>query len=151
MKGKCTVLPQRSRASMLAFLLSNNLTTSTCPSQAAICNAVRPSRSMLLTSIPSLSKSSTPLTSPLQAINNNCIVESRFSGTVNSSCTGLRRIGSNDDCLPKLNLMLFLLGSNDDCLDICLVKLRRNDPVENCRDIPRFNCAVKFSISLFYF
>ncbi|CAA7404562.1 unnamed protein product [Spirodela intermedia] len=74
---------------MFAFRLSNSFTTSICPSQAAICRAVRPSRSILLTSAPSFSKSSTPLTSPLQDMNRSCIVKSRFSGTVSSSLTEL--------------------------------------------------------------
>lgn len=135
---------------MLAFLLSKSLMTSTWPSQEAMCSAVLPSKSMLLTSIPSLSRSSTPFASPLHAMNRSCIVASRFSGTDSSnpaaSWLGLRRIGSRDDCLPKLNLGLFLLGSSDDCLVNCLLSVLRSAPVENCRDIPLLNCAAMLSI-----
>ena len=145
------MLPQRSRASMLALRLRRSLTTSTWPSQAAICKAVLPSKSILLTSIPSFNKSSTPLTSPLQAKNNKCIVASRFSGTLNSSWpwSGLLRIGSKEDCLPKLNLKLFLLGSSEDCLENCLLKDLLNDPVENWREIPRFSWFASPSIFIF--
>ena len=138
---KCTVLPQRSRASMLAFRLSRSLTTSIWPSQAAICRAVRPSKSMLFTSVPSFNKSSTPFTSPLHAINSICMVESRFSGTDSSSFTGLRRIGSSDDCLPRLNLRLVLRGSSDDCRENCRLRVLSSDPVENWREMPRFSWA----------
>ena len=150
-----TVLPQRSRASILAFLLSKSLTTSRCPSHAAICNAVRPSKSMLFTSIPSsFNKSSTPLASPLHAMNSSCIVASKFSGTVSSVLSPSplslspppRRIGSSDDCRPKLNRWLFRRGSSEACRVNCRLSVLRSEPVENCRDIPRFNCDAKFSI-----
>jgi len=112
--------------------------------------AVRPSRSMLFTSIPSLSSSSTPLTSPLLAIKRSCIVESRFSGT--DICgsqlrdSGLRLIGSSEDWRPKLNLMLLRRGSREFWRVNCRLNVRLIDPVENCLDIPRFNCAAMLSM-----
>ena len=141
---------------MLALRLRRSLHTSTWPSQAEMWSAVRPSRSMLLTSMPSLRRSSTPFTSPLHAMNSSCIVESRFSGTVSSPASpaaasganGLLRIGSSDDCLPKLNLRLFRLGSSDACRVNCLLRFRRTDPDENCRDMPRFSCAAMLSIMI---
>lgn len=137
-----TVLPQRSLASMLALKLSNNLTTSTCPSQAAMCKAVRPSRSMLFTSTPSLRRSSTPLASPWHAMKRSCMVVSRFSGTPTCSpFTGLRRLGSSDDCRPKANrLALASLGSSE-AWRPKLNLLFDSDLRENCRDTPRFSAA----------
>lgn len=98
--------------------------------------------------MPSFSKSSTPFTSPLQAMNSNCIVESRFSGTVRSlSWLGLRRIGSSDDWRPKLNLRLLRLGSKDDCRVNCRLRFLLREPVENWREMPCFNCAAMFSMA----
>lgn len=138
------MLPQRSRASILALRINKSFTTSTWPSQAAMCNAVLPSKSMLLTSIPSFSKSSTPLTSPLQAMNSSCMVESRFSGTVSSSSlSGLLLIGSRDDCLPKLNLRLLRLGSRDDCRVNCLVMDLFWMRKEKCKNQANLPCLVR--------
>lgn len=136
---------------MLALRLRRAFTTPKWPSQAAMWSAVRPSRSMLLTSIPSSISSSTPLTSPLLAMKRSCIVESRLSGTAmcgSSSLleSGLLRIGSREDWRPKLNLMLVRRGSSDDWRVNCRLNVRRIDPVENCLEIPRFSCAAMFSI-----
>lgn len=122
---------------MLALRLTNSLTTSTCPSHAAMWRAVRPSRSMLFTSMPSSSKSSTSLASPLLAMNRSCIVESRFSGTVSSSATCCRRVGSSDDCRPKLKRIP--LDSSDDCRRKPNFPLFAADPSDSCREIERFN------------
>jgi hypothetical protein len=59
-RERLTVLPQRSRALMLAFQFSSTLTTSWWPLHAAMCSAVRPSRLMLLTSMPLRSRPSIP-------------------------------------------------------------------------------------------
>jgi len=134
---------------MLALRVRRSRATSAWPSQAAMWRAVRPSRSILLTSMPSLSKSSTPLTSPRHAMKSSCMVESRFSGTVSSawSCSGLLRIGSNDDCRPKLNRWLFRRGSSEAWRVNCRLRVFRSDPDDNCREMPRFSCAAMFSMA----
>ncbi|GKV04400.1 hypothetical protein SLEP1_g16558 [Rubroshorea leprosula] len=81
----------------------------------------------------------------------NCMVKSRFSGIVSLSCTGLRLMGSNEDCLPKLNRWLFLRGSSDVCRVNWRLKVRMIDPVENCREMPRLSCATIFSITAFLY
>jgi hypothetical protein len=110
---RLTVLPQRSRASMLAFQLISTLTTSRWPSHAAMCSAVRPSRLMLLTSTPLRSRPSIPSASPWHAKKSSCMVASRLSGTPRSSAarTGLwlrprLRFGSMDDCRPNRNRLV---------------------------------------------
>ena len=139
-----TVLPQRSRASMLAFQLSRILTTSRWPSQAAMCSAVRPSRLMLLTSTPLRSRPSTPSASPWHAKKSSCMVASRFSGTLRSSAgvpdpTGLwlrprRRFGSMDDCRPNRNRLVArpVRGDSSDACRrssaLCFI-----EPPETCR------------------
>ncbi|RZR76619.1 hypothetical protein BHM03_00001461 [Ensete ventricosum] len=106
-----------------------------------MCNAVRPSRSMLFTSNPSLRRSSTPLASPWHAMNRSRMVASRFSGKPSSPATGLRRLGSSDDCRPKANrLALPSLGSSEACRRR-LNLLFDSDPSESCRETPRFSFA----------
>jgi hypothetical protein len=63
-RGRLTVLPQWSRASMLAFQLSSTLMMSRWPSHAAMCRAVSPLRLMLLTSTQLRSRPSIPSAPP---------------------------------------------------------------------------------------
>jgi hypothetical protein len=141
-----TVLPHRSRALMLAFQSSSSRTTSPCPSQAAMCSAVRPSRSMLSTSTPPLSSSSTPAASPWHAAKSSRMVASRFSGTASCWCADdpsgpPRGVGSSDDCLAIANRVgpapapgpprRGVCGSSDSW------RHSRAAPDESCREMPR--------------
>jgi hypothetical protein len=150
--GPRTVLPQRSRALMLAFQSSSSRTTSPCPSQAAMCSAVRPSRSMLSTSTPDRSSSSTPAASPWQAAKSSRIVASRFSGTARSCADPPptdRGVGSRDDCLAIANRVGaapprrgVVCGSSDSW------RHTRAAPDESCREMLRVIFFAAASIAI---